>query len=156
MNVSYIDAKQISDIRTLEIYVEAEIFESISEKSRGGRSIEDSEKRLQWFREKLTQRGISRYIGRKRTLKMKQSQTAFRAFLELNTFILNLKKVRTPCVSSRRELTMIVSIRKRRSRTEVTAKVCQVHVSVRWQCPFLYTISTHSDGPILCGLFPDS
>jgi len=68
-----------------QIYIEAEVFESIRETSRGERTAEDSERRLLLFAERLKQKGP-------RTFKMRESQAAFRTFLELNLSILNLKK----------------------------------------------------------------
>jgi hypothetical protein len=69
--------------------VEAEVFESVSEASRGERSVDESEHRLKLFAERVTQRGL----GDGRKLKLKQSRAALETFLELNVFILNIKKV---------------------------------------------------------------
>jgi len=68
-----------------EIYLEAEIFESIREKTRGEQTAEESEKRLQSFAERLTRKGLDN----KRKLKMKESRVALKTFLELNEFIVN-------------------------------------------------------------------
>ncbi|KAJ6475732.1 hypothetical protein C8R47DRAFT_1142306 [Mycena vitilis] len=70
------------------LYVEAEIFESISEHDRGERTIEDSEARLKHFAERVTVRGL----GDGRKLKLAQSRKALESFLQLNLFILNVKK----------------------------------------------------------------
>lgn len=51
--------------------------------------MEESERRLQSFAERLRQKGLSN----KRTFKMQESQAAFKTFWELNMCILNLKKV---------------------------------------------------------------
>ncbi|KAK1220116.1 hypothetical protein PQX77_017155 [Marasmius sp. AFHP31] len=72
----------------LQLYVEAEVFENVSEAHRGEHSLEESERRLKAFAERVTQRGLS--DGRE--LKMKQSRDALQTFLELNMFILNVKK----------------------------------------------------------------
>ncbi|KAJ3499051.1 hypothetical protein NLJ89_g10139 [Agrocybe chaxingu] len=71
-----------------QLYVEAEVFESVSESTRGQHTIEESEKRLQLFAERVTQRGL----GDTRKFKLKQSIAALETFLNLNLFILNIKK----------------------------------------------------------------
>ncbi|KAJ7139076.1 SPX domain-containing protein [Mycena epipterygia] len=71
-----------------QLYVEAEVFESVSERNRGERTIEESETRLKQFAERVTTRGL----GDGRKLKLQQSRKALESFLELNLFILNVKK----------------------------------------------------------------
>ncbi|KAK0461934.1 uncharacterized protein EV420DRAFT_1665571 [Desarmillaria tabescens] len=71
-----------------QLYVEVQVFESVSEASRGERSVEESEKRLKLFAERVTQRGL----GDERQLKMKKSREALESFLKLNMFILHVKK----------------------------------------------------------------
>ncbi|KAF8816422.1 hypothetical protein BYT27DRAFT_7077428 [Phlegmacium glaucopus] len=71
-----------------QLYLETEIFESIGEGTRGERSVEESEKRLQLFVERLTQRGL----GDKSKFKMKNSAEALTTFLSLILLILNVKK----------------------------------------------------------------
>ncbi|KAF7324866.1 hypothetical protein MKEN_00528700 [Mycena kentingensis (nom. inval.)] len=71
-----------------QIYVEAEIFESVSERHHGERSIDDAEARLKLFVERVTARGL----GDGRKLKLPQSRKALESFLQLNLFILNVKK----------------------------------------------------------------
>lgn len=70
-----------------QLYVEAEVFEDVSEAHRGERSVGDSEARLQAFADRVTHRGLTK------KLKLKQSRTALEMFLELNIFIMNVKKV---------------------------------------------------------------
>ncbi len=65
------------------------MFESVHEADRGERSIEESEKRLQAFAERVIGRGD------RRKFKLSQSREALETFLELNLTILNLKKVRS-------------------------------------------------------------
>lgn len=72
-----------------QLYVEAEVFESISEKDRGERTVEDSESRLGKFAERVMERGL----GDKKKFKMKASRDALATFIHLNMFILDLKKV---------------------------------------------------------------
>ncbi|KAJ7176466.1 SPX domain-containing protein [Mycena filopes] len=87
-----VDASSKSDLyawrEIFQLYVEAEIFESVSERSRGDHSIEESEKRLRQFAERVTDRGL----GDGRKLKLAQSRKALESFLQLNLFILNVKK----------------------------------------------------------------
>ena len=71
-----------------QLYVESEIFESVSERFHGERAIEDSDERLSQFAERVTERGLNDY----RNLKLKESRAALEKFLELNVLILNLKK----------------------------------------------------------------
>ncbi|KAJ7489598.1 SPX domain-containing protein [Mycena latifolia] len=71
-----------------QLYVEAEVFESVSERTRGERTIEEAETRLKQFAERVTTRGL----GSGRKLKLEQSRKALESFLELNLFILNVKK----------------------------------------------------------------
>ena len=65
------------------------MFEAVGERTRGERTVEESEKRLQQFAERVTQNGL----GDKRKFKLKQSIEALETFLSLNLFILNVKKV---------------------------------------------------------------
>jgi len=83
-----------------EIYLEAEIFESIREKTRGEQTAEESEKRLQSFAERLTRKGLDN----KRKLKMKESRVALKTFLELNEFIVNLKKLQHASAEAARRI----------------------------------------------------
>ncbi|KAF9527206.1 SPX domain-containing protein [Crepidotus variabilis] len=71
-----------------QLYVESEVFESVSETHHGECSIEESEKRLQQFAQRVTTRGL----GDGREFKLKQSIDALQTFLDLNLFILNIKK----------------------------------------------------------------
>ncbi|EGN97125.1 hypothetical protein SERLA73DRAFT_110234 [Serpula lacrymans var. lacrymans S7.3] len=71
-----------------QLYVEAEVFEGIGEINRGERTVEESEKRLRLFSERVSQRGLDS----KQKLKLKQSRDALGTFLKLNFFILDLKK----------------------------------------------------------------
>lgn len=71
------------------MYIEAEVFESVHELDRGERTVEESENRLKLFAERITSRGL----GDNRKLKSKRSREALETFLELNMFILNIKRV---------------------------------------------------------------
>ncbi|KAJ3559944.1 hypothetical protein NM688_g25 [Phlebia brevispora] len=71
-----------------QLYVDTEVFESHSERTRGERSIEDAEERLKLFIQRMTEKGF--ITGH--TLKLKESRDALQTFLRLNTFILDLKR----------------------------------------------------------------
>ncbi|EAU86763.2 RING-14 protein [Coprinopsis cinerea okayama7 len=71
-----------------QLYVEAEVFEHIGEVKGGERSLEECERRLQLFVDQATQRGIAD----RRNFKMRKSREALDQFIELNLFILNIKK----------------------------------------------------------------
>ncbi|KAF8874442.1 SPX domain-containing protein [Infundibulicybe gibba] len=71
-----------------QLYIEAEVFESVSEASRGERSVEESEERLKAFAERVAVRGL----GDRRKLRMGKSRDALESFLGLNLYILNVKK----------------------------------------------------------------
>lgn len=69
-------------------YAEAEVFKSGHELDRGERSVEESEVRLKGFADRVTQQELTNRF------KFKQSQAALEVFLDLNMYILNVKKVR--------------------------------------------------------------
>jgi hypothetical protein len=71
-----------------QLYVESEIFESLSERTHGERSVEDAEARLKAFSDRVASRGL----GDRRTLKAKDSRVALDSFLRLNILLLNIKK----------------------------------------------------------------
>ena len=75
-----------------QLYIDTEVFESHSERTRGELDLAETEKRLASFAERVTGRGLSD----QRKLKLKKSRDALEKFLELNVFIINLKKVRHP------------------------------------------------------------
>ncbi|PPQ82687.1 hypothetical protein CVT25_009417 [Psilocybe cyanescens] len=74
-----------------QMYVEAEVFESVSEASRGERSVEESERRLRLFAQRATQQGLMGDAAR-RKLKLRQSREALERFLRMNLVILDIKK----------------------------------------------------------------
>ncbi|PSR81314.1 hypothetical protein PHLCEN_2v6393 [Hermanssonia centrifuga] len=71
-----------------QLYVDTEVFENQSERSRGERSLEDAEGRLELFKRRIADRGF--VDGR--ALKLKESRQALKTFLQLNAFVLDLKK----------------------------------------------------------------
>ncbi|KAG6816788.1 hypothetical protein H0H87_002944 [Tephrocybe sp. NHM501043] len=72
-----------------QVYVEAEVFESVDEIHREERSVEESERRLKLFADRVSSRGFSRKS------KAKSSNAALDKFLEINMYIVNIKKVRS-------------------------------------------------------------
>jgi hypothetical protein len=75
--------------KIFQLYMEAEVFESISEASRGSRTVEDAEERLSLFAKQVTKRGFHH-----RKELTKHSRAALETFVDINMFILNVKKVR--------------------------------------------------------------
>ncbi|KAJ7587069.1 SPX domain-containing protein [Mycena floridula] len=71
-----------------QLYIEAEIFESVGEAHRGERSIEESEQRLRLFTERVCNEGFAD----PKKLKLDASREALQVFLELSLGILNVKK----------------------------------------------------------------
>jgi len=85
--------------RLLDLYVDAEVFDSVAERNRGERSLEDAEVRMALFLERVEKSGILHGKSKKAHLEVE-------AFLKLNAIILNLKKVRLRSHAPRRlELT---------------------------------------------------
>lgn len=72
--------------RLLNLYVDAEVFDSVAERNRGERSLEDAEIRMAQFLERVEKSDILRG-------KSKKAHLEVQAFLKLNTIILDLKKV---------------------------------------------------------------
>lgn len=83
--------------RLLDLYVDAEVFDSVAERNRGERSLEDTEIRMAQFMERVEKSGILRG-------KSKKAHLEVQAFLKLNTIILDLKKVRLHPRTPRRRL----------------------------------------------------
>ncbi|KAH7922741.1 hypothetical protein BV22DRAFT_1016708 [Leucogyrophana mollusca] len=106
-----------------QIYIEAEVFESVGEATRGERSVEDSEERLRLFEERLTQRDLNS----KRKLKLAQSRDALEMFLKLNSFILNLKKFQFANAEATRKIL--------KKHTKRTALPLPAYVLERWNGP---------------------
>ncbi|KAG0695086.1 SPX domain-containing protein [Suillus ampliporus] len=67
-----------------QIYLEGEIFESVGERSRGERSIEETEARIQRFEERMREK--------RNMLKMSGSKDALDVFMRMNLFILDWKR----------------------------------------------------------------
>lgn len=72
------------------MWVDAQIFESSTERDRGERTVEDTEKRLTEFANSV----VEQRLGDDRTLRRKESRDALERFLQMNVLMLDLKKVR--------------------------------------------------------------
>lgn len=70
-----------------QVYMEAEVFESTTESSRGERTVEDSEARLAQFVQRVANGGFK--------FKLKASREGLQRFLEFNVQLMNIKKVRS-------------------------------------------------------------
>ena len=68
------------------LWVEAAIFESDRERDRGERSVEDVEKKLDWFVEQVAKRKLAK------RMRNKESRVALEKFVALNVELLDLKK----------------------------------------------------------------
>jgi hypothetical protein len=67
------------------MYVEGEIFESVGERTRGERSVEETEARMKRFEESMQEN--------RSKLKLAGSKDALDVFMRMNFFILDLKRV---------------------------------------------------------------
>jgi hypothetical protein len=70
-----------------QIYIDASPFEGIHEEDRGDRTLKQSEERLNLFMREVSGRNLEQ------KLTLQQSRDGLKTFLQLNVFILNLKKV---------------------------------------------------------------
>ncbi|KII85587.1 hypothetical protein PLICRDRAFT_321995 [Plicaturopsis crispa FD-325 SS-3] len=94
------------------IYLEAEIFESVAEASRGERTVEDSEQRLHGFLDRIGVRESGAgsrkpwldFGFRPTKLHLAESKSALKTFVELNVFVLNLKKFQYANVEATRKI----------------------------------------------------
>ena len=72
-----------------QLYTELSPFERLSEVNRGERTVEEAETLLKSFAERIAQTGLAD----KPKMKLTRSRASLERFLELNRFILNMKKV---------------------------------------------------------------
>ncbi|WVF67671.1 hypothetical protein IAT40_002430 [Kwoniella sp. CBS 6097] len=94
------------------LWVEAEIFESNSERDRGERTVEAAEARLQKFANEVVKRGL----GDRRTLRGKKSRKSWEEFLRLNVLLLDLKRFQVANINAARKI-----LKKHDKRTALTA-----------------------------------
>lgn len=81
------------------MWIEAEIFESSAERSRGERTVTQAEERLKKFAEKVVKRGL----GDRRTMKGKKVKEAWEEFLRLNVLLLDLKRFQMANINAARK-----------------------------------------------------
>lgn len=81
------------------LWIEAQIFESSSERTRGERTVEEAEARLKAFAAEVVKRGL----GDRRTLRRKESREAWEEFLRLNMLLLDLKRFQLANVNAARK-----------------------------------------------------
>lgn len=81
------------------LWIEAEIFESGAERSRGERTVDQAETRLQKFASEVVKRGL----GDRRTMKGKKVKAAWEEFLRLNVLLLDLKRFQTANINAARK-----------------------------------------------------
>lgn len=72
-----------------QLWVESEIFESLSERHHGEVEVAEAEKRLKRFADEVIERGLDS----KRAMRIVDSKDALHRFYALNVLILDLKKV---------------------------------------------------------------
>jgi hypothetical protein len=81
------------------LWIEHEIFESSSERTRGERTVEQAQERLQKFANEVVKRGL----GDRRTIKGKKSRGAWDEFLRLNVLLLDLKRFQLANINAARK-----------------------------------------------------
>ncbi|GJN93259.1 hypothetical protein Rhopal_006306-T1 [Rhodotorula paludigena] len=92
------------------LWVEAAIFESSRERDRGERSIEDVEKKLEWFVDQVAKRKLAK------RMRHKESRVALEKFIALNVELLDLKKFQIANEEAARKI-----LKKHDKRTALTA-----------------------------------
>ena len=81
------------------LWIEAEIFESSAERTRGERSVEQAEVRLKAFANEVVKRGL----GDRRTMKGKKTRESWEEFLRLNVLLLDLKRFQMANINAARK-----------------------------------------------------
>ena len=81
------------------LWIEFEIFESSAERTRGERTVEQAQARLQLFANEVVKRGL----GDRRTLRGKKSRGAWEEFLRLNVLLLDLKRFQLANINAARK-----------------------------------------------------
>jgi hypothetical protein len=81
------------------LWIEHEIFESNAERTRGERTVEEAQARLQTFANEVVKRGL----GDRRTIRGKKARGAWEEFLRLNVLLLDLKKFQLANINAARK-----------------------------------------------------
>ena len=94
------------------MWIEAQIFESTAERTRGERTVDQAEERLHKFAEAVVKRGL----GDRRTMKGKKVKAAWDDFLRLNMLLLDLKRFQMANIDAARKI-----LKKHDKQTALTA-----------------------------------
>jgi hypothetical protein len=81
------------------LWIESEIFESSAERTRGERTVEQAEARLQMFADMVVKRGL----GDRRTMRGKKVREAWEEFLRLNVLLLDIKRFQIANINAARK-----------------------------------------------------
>jgi len=81
------------------LWIESEIFESSAERTRGERTVEQAEARLQRFADMVVKRGL----GDRRTMRGKKVREAWEEFLRLNVLLLDIKRFQIANINAARK-----------------------------------------------------
>lgn len=127
-----------------QLYIDTEVFESRSERTRGERSIEDAEERLEVFVDRMAERGFMSGHA----LKLRESRQALESFLQLNAFILDLKKVRLLCCLFRCTTNSSSPLQFQFATSEATRKILKKHAK-RTALPISPSLSSRFSLPII-------
>ncbi|GAA5973024.1 hypothetical protein JCM11641_000368 [Rhodosporidiobolus odoratus] len=92
------------------LWAEAAIFESRSERDRGERSVEEVERKMEWFVDQVAKRKLAK------RMKHKESRSALDKFIALNVELLDLKKFQIANEEAARKI-----LKKHDKRTALTA-----------------------------------
>ncbi|GAA5855389.1 hypothetical protein JCM9279_006462 [Rhodotorula babjevae] len=94
------------------LWVEAAIFESSRERDRGERSIDEVDKKLEWFVDQVAKRKLAK------RMRHKESRVALEKFIALNVELLDLKKFQVANEEAARKI-----LKKHDKRTALTASL---------------------------------
>ncbi|EIW68379.1 hypothetical protein TREMEDRAFT_63547 [Tremella mesenterica DSM 1558] len=94
------------------LWIEHEIFESHAERTRGERSVEQAEERLQRFAREVVKRGL----GDRRTIRGRKTRESWEEFLRLNVLLLDLKRFQLANLDAARKI-----LKKHDKRTALSA-----------------------------------
>ncbi|KAG9049930.1 hypothetical protein FS837_008516 [Tulasnella sp. UAMH 9824] len=97
-----------------QLWVESEIFESLSERHHGEVEVAEAEKRLKRFADEVIERGLDS----KRALRIVDSKEALHRFYALNVLILDLKKFQLANAEATRKI-----LKKHQKRTSLPSSV---------------------------------
>ncbi|KAG8899992.1 hypothetical protein FRB99_006330 [Tulasnella sp. 403] len=97
-----------------QLWVESEIFESLSEQKHGELDVQESERRLTRFMDEVT----AQHLDDRRAFKITSSREALKRFFSLNLLILDLKKFQLANAEATRKI-----LKKHEKRTSLPSSV---------------------------------